>query len=165
MDGESSIVSILSSEGFRTFLIALGVLVAIVSVVTARSLARKKQTADMLFASRGDSRLQDGYKAIKAYHDSADKNMRTLAGSQDQEAYDIKYVLNHFELLSVGIQAGIYDEDMIKKSWCTIMCETYERTLPMIKALREKQGATIMQEFEWLANSWAKNPLKVKPKT
>lgn len=164
MEGETSIVSILCSEGFRTFLIALGVLVAIISVVTARSLARKKQTADMLFASRSDSKLQEGYKHIADFHNGADKNIRTLADSKTEEAYAVKYVLNHFELLSVGIQAGIYDEDMIKNSWCMIVCDTYERTQPLIKAVREKQKTTVLQEFEWLATRWDKNPLKCRKK-
>lgn len=143
-------------------MVALGVVVAVVSIHTSRAIARKKQTADLLFASRNDERLQRGYDLISEYNSAADKNIRSLAAAPgSEEADNVRYVLNHFEAVSVGIGAGIYDEAMLKKSWCTIILTTFERSQPFISEIRRvQQKATILQEFEWLALRWQKNPLK-----
>jgi hypothetical protein len=72
-------------------------------------------------------------------------------------------LLNHFELVSVGIQNKIYDETMIKESWCSIVCRTYKQASPYIDARRANSGCrTIYQEFEWLAKRWQDNPLQQK---
>lgn len=158
------IVSGLGSDCFKSVVVLTGVVVAIVSIATARSIARKKQSADLLFASRGDERLQEGYKHIREYALSADKNIRSLAdnlGSPESRA--VQYVMNHFETVSIGIQAKIFDEKMIKQCWCSILIDTYTRTHPLIAVLREKHGKTVLQEFEYLAERWKKS--RVKPRT
>jgi len=164
-------------ECIRNCLIGMGVIVAIVSVAAARSTAKKKQTADLLFASRSDDRLQRGYDYISEYSNKEDKNIGALAFSgslsdaeasgdesvklKAQHADAIRYVMNHFEAVSVGIDAGIYDEVMLKKSWCSIVLQTFERTQPLIAAMRRKQQKdTILQEFEAMAARWKRKPLK-----
>ncbi|CNJ18805.1 Uncharacterised protein [Yersinia aldovae] len=110
--------SILSSEITRNIGVFIGILVAVVSVWSAKVTARKKQTADFLFASRTDSKLIDGNKCLSELHVSDDKNMRSFANRakfDTEENINIRYVLNHYERIAVGIQAGIYDEGMLKK--------------------------------------------------
>ena len=158
-----SVSDTLSSDWFRNGVIVFGVFVALISIATSRSLAQKKQSADLLFNSRGDERLQSGTAFIHEYHESADRNIRSLAGSSEQVAKDIRYLLNHFELLSVGIQNGIYDEQIVKKAWCTIVVTTYDRVLPFINASREKaKQNTYYQEFEWLALRWKSKPISAR---
>lgn len=165
MDTWCWLVQLFSHEGFKGLIVFAGVLVAIVSVATARGVARKKQAADLLFASRSDETLQSGLKHIREFHDANDKNIRSLANTESAEALCVRYVINHFETVSVGIQAGIYDETMVKKSWYSTVVQTYERTLPLINATRGNTKPTIWQEFEWLATRWRTKPLKArKPK-
>lgn len=150
-------------DAFRSLVVTLGVIVAVVSIHTQRSIARKKQTADLLFASRSDRKLQSGYQFIGEYSTACTKNIIALAevDAQSDHAEDVRYVLNHFETVSVGIDAGIYDEPMLKRSWCMIVLQTYERTQPLIAAIRRRQQReTILQEFEALAVRWKKSPLK-----
>lgn len=158
-------VDFLPSDEMRNFAVVVGVGVAIASVLTARSIAKKKQSADMLFNSRGDERLQSAYRSLSEYH-NGDKNIRLLANGDarnSDECKDIRYLLNHLESLSVGIQAGIYDETMLKKSWCGIVLDTYKHATPYIAATREAEHrSTIYQELEWLATRWKKNPLRVR---
>jgi hypothetical protein len=150
----------------RNLAVVVGVGVAIVSVVTARGIARKKQSADMLFNSRGDERLQAAYRRLIEYH-NGEKNIRLLAIGEErksEECKDIRYLLNHLESLAVGIDAGIYDEPMLKSSWCGIVTDTYTHAATYISAVREQdKRPTIYQELEWLAKRWARNPLKVRP--
>lgn len=163
-----AMVDLLADEHVRNGFIVLGVFVAMLSIATARSLARKKQAADLLFASRSDLKLQAGAVCIEQHHDSSDKNIRALAAKDrmhEDDAKTIRHILNHFELISVGIQNGIYDETIIKESWCGILVRTYEQALPFIQACRQRDGKeTLYQEFEWLALRWKKNPLGTKSK-
>jgi Domain of unknown function (DUF4760) len=63
--------------------------------------------------------------------------------------------------MSICINAGIYDEAMLKKSWYTLVMKTYECTQPMIAQARSTENKpTLLQEFESLAKKWEKNPLK-----
>jgi hypothetical protein len=148
------------SELFRNLLVLAGVIVAIVSVVTARTLARKKQTADMLFASRSDETLQLGLRHIREYS-TGSSNIRALVDVESDEVASIKYVLNHFETLSVGIQSGIYDEGMIKKSWCNMICDAHKWATPLIDEIRTKRARpTVLQELDWLAKRWNDSTLE-----
>lgn len=160
------LVDFLTSDTTRNLAVVVGVIVAIVSVLTARSIARKKQSADMLFASRGDESLQAAYRCLSQYH-NGEKNIRVLANDPargSDEAKNIRYLLNHFESLAVGIQAGIYDEAMLKRAWCGIVTDSYTRAAPLIAAVREvEKRQTIFQETEWLAKRWLKTPLRTRP--
>lgn len=162
-------LNILVGEGetIRNFAIVLGVMVGMASIGTARSIARKKQAADLLFASRANPVLQEAAQCINKHHNSKTSNLRVLTdpnvSEHEAEAKTIRVLLNHFELISVGIQSGIYDELMIKESWCNIVITTYDQALPFIQATRERDGKnTVYQEFELLAKRWKDNPLKLK---
>lgn len=152
-------------ERVRNAAIILGVGVAIVSIGTARALARKKQAADLIFAVRSDTKMQEAAECLKDHSCSHDKNIKVLAGPKktSKEAELIRYLLNHFESLSVGIQNGIYDERMLKESWYTIVIKTYQQVRPYIEEIRARdQTLTYYQEFEQLAERWKKRPLKQK---
>jgi len=80
-----------------------------------------------------------------------------------EECVAIRYVLNHFEHVSIGIQHDIYDEEMLRQGWHSLVVKVYEQTQPLIAAIREmKQSNTPLQEFEWLAKRWLAKPLKAR---
>src|SRR5690606_19961859 len=144
------LLNLLKHEAFRGAIITVGVIVAVISVLTARSTARKKQVADMLFASRGDEKLQRGCLVVKALHDDPTRNLRTMVDDPEQkeELRDVFYLLIHFETVCVGIKNGIYDEKMVKDAWCTMMIDSYSYSLPVIESVRKRhQKDTIYQEF------------------
>lgn len=160
--------SFLLSEGFRNLVIVLGVVVAVVSVVSARAIARKKQSADLLFDSRNDKELVEGMRLVSQLHEDTSVNMRCFAAKDKggtTEAKAIRYVLNHYEYISVGIQAGIYDEQMLKEGSYNTVVRLYQRAKPFIEAVREVNNReTIYQEFQWLAKRWEETPLPSKRK-
>lgn len=172
-----AIISILSNDAFKGIMLIVGALIAILSVYTARLIAKKKQAADFLLGCRNDDHLLAGLKAIRecdttgektlAYYvtpANAKKAQDTDAAKQDQEtAAAIRYVLNHYENLSIGIQSGIYDESMMRNAVYGIVVATYNRTKPFIAQMRNTHNsATLYQEFQWLANRWTRKPLKNK---
>lgn len=158
------LLNLLASRGMQNLLLSISAIFALVAVHQARDTARKRQSADLLLASRGDPKLQQGQRVLDSYHNARDKNIRSLAlGEKDtvDEYNDLIYVLNHFETVSVGIQAGIYDEAMIKQCWCSLLISTFDQSRPLIEAMRAKsQRPTALQEFEWLAVRWKAAPLK-----
>lgn len=154
------------SELFRNVCVMIAVWVAIIAVVSNARTARKKQTADMIFSSRQDDRLIDGLREISNKHSVAAEDFRTFARSDkrsDDFAKTLRYVLNHYEYLSVSVQAGIYDQKMLRHAMHTTVVAIYEKTLPFINELRTQENrCTIFQEFEWLACKWKNKPLKPK---
>jgi len=155
---------VLASDTFRGLVLISGVVVAIVSVWSARIVARKKQAADMMFVSRNDNAFDEGLACISRLHNATDANIRALAAKDNKDKDDsksIRYVLNHLEALSVGVQAGIYDEKMLKAAMFGTIVQTHKYASPYIDKAREETGRnTLYQEVRWLAERWEKKPLK-----
>jgi hypothetical protein len=164
----SWLVGILSNGAFRNTIVIIGVLVAVVSVLSARATARKKQAADLLFDSRTDKELVNGLRLIAKLHEDCNVNMRSFAqkgAGESAEAEAIRYVLNHYEYVGVGVQAGIYDESMLKNGSYNTVIKLYQRAKPYIESVREVSGRpTLYQEFQWLAKRWEDNPIEQKKK-
>ena len=158
------LANLTTDDKVRNFAVIIGVGVAVQSILTARAIARKKQSADLLFASRGDPKLQGGYAQVNLHHGAEGRGIRSLAEPESKgsdEAMQVRFLLNHWELLSIGIQSGIYDERMVKKSWYSAVTDTYVRARPFILRSREvDKKSTLFQEFEWLAERWLASPLE-----
>lgn len=150
--------AVIGSEWFRSLSFLVGVSVAIVSMLVVRQTAKRKQSADLLFASRADKELMAGLRCLSQLHNNPSANIRTYADksqSGTEEAKSIRYVLNHWEYVSVGIQAGIYDESMLWNASHGTVTSLHRHARPFIDALRESSGRqTIYQEIQWLAERW-----------
>ncbi|HCL3904944.1 DUF4760 domain-containing protein [Pseudomonas aeruginosa] len=157
---------LLGTDVFRNVSFLFGVLVAIVSVLSAKTIARKKQAADLLFNSRGDEELQNGLRALAKMHDDGNTNMRAFAAKSrvDEDIPKmIRYVLNHYEYVAVGVQSKIYDEGMLRSASFNTVINLYKHSKPFIEAVRDNnQRPTIYQEFQWLAKRWEEKGLPVK---
>lgn len=164
------LATLLEAEWLRNTFFISGVIVAIVSVFVVRATAKRKQSADLLFASRADKELMAGMRCLTQLHNQADSNIRTFAAKDKNgtdEAKSIRYVLNHWEYVSVGVQAGIYDEKMLWNASFSTVTALHRHARPFIDALREASGrATVYQEIQWLAERWEYigPPLKKKRK-
>lgn len=162
----STALSFLGSELLRNLLVLIGIVVAVASVISAKQTAKRKQTADLLFGTRADSELSAGFKLLQTLHNATDKNIRAYATknqNNSEEANKIRYVLNHWERVCVGINQGIYDEKMLHESSYSTVIGLYSQASPFIQAVRENTGKdTYYQELECLYNSWKDKPLVSK---
>ena len=160
------VIWLLSQEWFRGAVLLSGVLVAVVSISNLRTLARRKQTADALFAGRNDEEFKLGLQCVSKIHDADNSNIRSFAKLENKDCDEFKkmlYVLNHFEFVSIGIQHGIYDEEMYRDASYGTVVSLHEKVMPFIIAMREtRKRNTIFQEFVWLADRWKSRPLKQK---
>ncbi|MGA9224457.1 MAG: DUF4760 domain-containing protein [Pseudomonas graminis] len=166
MEACSAVVSFLGSELLRNLLVFSGIVVAIVSVLSVKQTAKRKQTADLLFGTRADEQLSAGYKMLQKLHNATDTNIRvygTKAKNDSDEANGIRYVLNHWERVCVGMNQGIYDEKMLHASTYSTIMNLYEQALPFIQAVRQATGKdTYYQELECLVLRWKNKPLARK---
>mgnify|MGYP000545151292 CR=1 FL=1 len=169
----------LGSEILRNVLLILGLGVAISSVWMSKVIARRKQTADLLFGSRIDAQLSEGMEIIRQLHNDPNGNIRAAFADKkampaDEEAAQkyteqkkkstlINYVLNHWERISIGIDEGIYDERMLRYASNTSVINLYTQSLPYIEAVRERSRVpTYYVDIERLALRWKSMPLKPK---
>jgi hypothetical protein len=147
----------------QTLILVIGTIGAFLAVWSARVIERRKAASAVIFQARADGTLVDGIRRITQLHDG-ETNIRKFAKADQKDSEEskaIRYVLNHYEYISVGIQEDIYDEKIFKKSSFSTITKVYERTRPFIEALRvEEKRDTIYQEVEWLACRWLCSPLK-----
>ncbi|MGY2258147.1 DUF4760 domain-containing protein [Pseudomonas sp. SDO55104_S430] len=155
----------MAQEWFKGFMVMTGVIVAITSVVSARTIARRKQTADLMFGTRADDNLSNGYKCLQRLHTDPGSNMRSFASddkSNSDDANSIRYVLNHWERVFVGVRQGIYDEKMLREANYNTVIRVWAQAKPYVEAVREAaQKPTYYQCLESAAKGWKKKPLKV----
>lgn len=159
----AALAEIFSSEAFRGATIFFGVVIALTSVLSAKSTARKKQTADLLFGSRADKELGEGYKCLQKLHNDSGSNIRSLAKKSRKnsvEANQIRYILNHWERIAVGLRQGIYDEKMLREANWNTVTRMYFQAQAYIDAVREiEKKDTYYQCLEALAKRWESKPL------
>jgi hypothetical protein len=164
----ADIAFILASDVYRGAILTLGVIVAVASVVSAKNTARKKQTADAIFASRTDSELQKGLRLVAAIHESDNRNIGAMSARDKQdsdEAKLIRYVLNHYEYVAIGIRNGIYDEQMFKDASYSTIISLHTRASPFIEGVRTvSRRQTVYQELRCMVQRWEESPLEVRKK-
>lgn len=160
-------IAAIETPFFRNVSFLVGVLVAVISVLSVRATARKKQSADVIFATRSDELLQKGVRLIREEALHIQSNIRKYANAPDsnsENAAAIRYVLNHYENIAIGIQDGIYDEEMFKKASFSTIMEIRRHSETFITDVRvTAQRETLYQEFCWLCTRWKKYPLKSRP--
>ncbi|MCF3479581.1 DUF4760 domain-containing protein [Stenotrophomonas maltophilia] len=162
------LIAAVETAFFRNVAFLVGVMVAVLSVISVRATARRKQSADVIFATRNDELLRKGIRLIReeALHENS--NIRKYARApeaQSENAAAIRYVLNHFEYVAVGIRNGIYDEGMFKEASYSTIMEIRRHSETYIADVRtEQKRDTIYQEFCWLCERWKKKPLKPRSK-
>jgi hypothetical protein len=147
------------SYGFwcQNLILLLAAFFAYLAIRSSRAIERRKAAAEVIFSTRKDSDLLSSIHKISAIHFSS-TNIATFAKndkSGSDEAQNIRYALNHYEYIAVGIDQGIYDEDIFKHSHYSTVLKLYEHTKSYIAERRRViASVTTYQEFECLACRW-----------
>lgn len=72
-------------------------------------------------------------------------------------------VLNRFEFYAVGINSGLLDEDLFKRTHCANIIKLWNACSPAITHIRKQsQKSTYFKDLELLAKRWENNPLREK---
>jgi hypothetical protein len=143
--------------GYIAAAIALSTaIIAIWGVYSQRVLARRQATIEHLARLEADGTVKEN---VRMFIDltAQDGNLGKWADGANKASKETKAiiaVLNDWELISIGIQRGIFEYELVK-SWSETSIQRYwSKAHPFVVALRDRVGAqTLWQEFEKL-NSW-----------
>lgn len=154
--------SIISSFSFNpSYLSPIAILAsAAIGGCIALTVAKKQRSIEFILNTKSDKKLQKALTTIRAVHSDCNTNISRFAyieHLETEQANDIRYVLNHFEYMSVGINENIYCERILKKGMFTTVTKLFERAEPFVKEARRQSGQnTANKEFEQIANKWKK---------
>jgi hypothetical protein len=133
---------------------SFAVLVAIWGVLSQRSIARRKATMDFFTVT-------DRCPEVSAARDAVIKILRggaeityfaKDANRGSDESRHIKIFLDHYELMSIGIQCGILDFKFVKLFNKSTVLSLWDKTAPFVYALRaERKNSNLYYEFEQLS--------------
>jgi len=155
------------SYGFwcQTGALLLAAIFALIAIRSSRAIERRKAAIATIFSTRKDTELVGYIRTIGKIH-SGDQSIAIYARNDkidDDHTKAIRYALNHYEYVAVGISEGIYDDNIFKSSNYSTIVRLYDRTKPYIEERRRLTNRhTIYQELECLACRWKLKPLKTK---
>jgi hypothetical protein len=136
--------------------------IAIVAIYSNRQLARKKNSLDTVLSCKGDANYRESIKAIHQIHKDPNKEVSKFAYAEsatEADADSIRYLLNFYEYLAVGIKSKIYDEPLLKDSMYTSLITVFERCEGFIDIVRKNGQKTAFCNFERLAKKWIDDPI------
>lgn len=140
----------------------IGGYIAVTSIKSARELARKKSSIDLILDSKHDDNLEKGLNVIREIHSNPKEDIVKFAYPEMfkvEQNVDIRYVLNYNEFVAIGIREGIYDERIIKNATHRITTKSYEMCEKYIEKVRDDVGVkTIWCEYEALYKRWKDSP-------
>lgn len=147
-------------EAIRNIAGTISVVVAALSLFTSVRITKRKQSADLILGGRNDKAFADGLRAIR--ESGRNRGIRELAWPRHhngEACMGIRYALNYLEAISVGIQAGIYDEEMFLRNFRFTVINIHQYAHPFIVELRAvlgEEGGSAYREFEKMATTWAR---------
>lgn len=108
-----------------------------------------------------------GYADELSKHYSAYETRRKTNPAMREEPTDkvniqaLRYILNYFEFIAIGIKRGDLDEDMLRDSLRSILMKNVEMSRPWISALRV-ENKKYYSHVLWLHDKWVYE-LKCEP--
>ena len=156
MTDNSSILGFVSIGDAIAF---AGLMVAFASVMwfyTTRRDQRRERTLDLIAEWRlRDNLLFEKLRILKESEDIerfADSNPQNKDAQWIDKQNDLIWLINYFELISVGVYAKIYDEKILVKSARALFVESYEKLEGFIAATRRaRKQPTCCEHFERFA--------------
>lgn len=175
----------------QTFIIGISAIVAVFTIVSARSVSREKATLEIILADNKDRDLIESHsdlllflkspkKFYKEYNDKNDlpqsedvdiidlpailkKDKDALTPAQENIMRKMLTVLSRHEFYAIGINNGLLDERLFKRMSCSNFIQLWEQVSPAVNQMRTQNNKdTLFKDFELLATRWKANPLRVE---
>lgn len=135
------------------------------SIRNTRQDNRRRATVDLILHQRNNQELNEAIECVSnlaqgddfpSLHHYLDKQKHPV------ERKAILTVLNYREFVSVGINTGIIDEEIYKRSYYNIVLRDWKLLNKTIESIRNspKGQKTNFQDFEKPACRWEDNPLR-----
>jgi len=143
-----------------TALIALfAVLVAVISIVTQKSVARKRAAIDVFFKTEMDKEMDVAYRGYTDGLIKLEEATSTEDFSHTSDYKSIRTYLDVNELISIGINRKVFDERVCYGFWCTILTTTCCKAEEVIKHARNQQnGERTYDQLLRVNDRWTRPP-------
>jgi len=137
----------------------LAALIAVVSILNQRSIARRRAAIDFFLKTQMDD------TGIKLYNDfrriapgiAAIASMESFVTTADHER--VRAFLNICELIAVGINERVFSKRVSYAYWGDLLPWSYQAAEPLIKYVRNRPGdgtSTTYRDLEKVAIAWAR---------
>ena len=141
-------------------------------VIAAYHTARQRETLRFMHDYNNNPMVSEGFAVIQrikllcaqqgaksATVDAAVQNALSRAHNGGKERMHFLFLANKFEILAIGLEDNIYDQEMIDRFLGRDIVEIYNDSLPLIKRIRESEPNVVgsenkpvaFEEFEKLA--------------
>lgn len=136
------------------------------AIVTVRN-SVKQHTINILLQSRLSQAYMERVQKVNAAFFTAKGKVTKLRPDQMEEngpeapLPELRYLLNYFEFVAVGIRHGDLDEALMKSSLRGILCGMVDVAEELIKARGFDKDGTPTRTFEhlrWLHSRWSATP-------
>jgi len=127
----------------------------VATIVWNRIVTRRRATIDILLADQTNFELLK-VRAEFARHNGSFDPLFDRSTWFTPESFFLISICNRYELVAIGIQEGIVDERLYKKTWRTTLVRDWIRLRSGIISRRNQANHPAMFcEFETLAKRWA----------
>ena len=158
---------------FQNLILAVTAVIAILTISTSSRHERRRATVDIVRDQQKDEVLIDARAIIRALQDSKGKiNFDPILAQRDSlQLRAIYNVLNSYEFMASGLRTEAFDETTYKRMYYNTVITNWDLFREFVEKYREKykrenpgvdalKAETLFQDFEKLATSWKKHPLK-----
>jgi hypothetical protein len=123
------------------FVASFALYVAWTSIGAQKETARKRAAIDFFLKTEMDSTMLGLHQAYKAGRDAFKEQGRTPSEfeTQSKTSYDaIRSYLNVHELMAVGVNRSVFDNDVCYEFWGDELLKAYRAVEPLITEIRQK---------------------------
>jgi uncharacterized membrane protein (DUF485 family) len=152
------------------WVVLLGVIAAVAgwiisAIVTMRNSIRQ-HTVTTLLSSRLSETYMSQTRLVNARYFSPSGGLYQLTAAEVKSAAPeaqlaaVRYLLNYFEFIAVGIRYGDLDEKLLKNTLRGILCGVYEAAGPLVTQRRQAPAGSSVgrsrtfEHLEWLYARW-----------
>ena len=143
----------------QEFSLLASIILALIGFMVHKTTEKKKATISSMERLMSDAKIAEAKKVL--YQINADFNVdikkygiKNITGEDETVRDSILSLINHYEQLSVGVNARIYDINIIHNLMGGSIIKGWKYTEPMILEMRKSfEQPTAYKNFQKLANT------------
>ncbi|MCH9704624.1 MAG: DUF4760 domain-containing protein [Proteobacteria bacterium] len=127
--------------------------IAIWNIRENKKIARVRHTLEFLEAYNRNPRIDEAHEFIREIKDKGNSDqIKEFENKENRVPF--LFLLNQFEILAIGLSQGIYDKELIEKSFGYDVYEIYQNSEKLINYIRQEKGDDgAFRELEKLATT------------
>jgi Domain of unknown function (DUF4760) len=146
-----------------TAAVALGAaVVAVLSIMVQRQIARKRATIDFFLKSSMDKECLNTYEVFKVELKQFETRDFDFGKYETTDAYkSVRIWLNICELIAVGINRQVFDDRVAFDCWGDLLPWCYSACAPLINWYRGKEGSELSYiDLQAVSDRWREKTIR-----